>query len=440
MSEDNTQPSTLDGIKRLAKSIKVERSIQHVRALDEAARSVGFQNFSHARNTLHDGSGNPSKSPRHKLFLTVYWRENKSNPSGRETLTLWLSSPWADLIRPAQLNNHRALARFRPEVDDHLAWAMAAKSQSAARREICAAARTLQFIDTTKLRPSKSHSRAYPEGKSRNAVPRHDHGSVWYDSKTKRYLTVDEPYELAAEGGANERNSWSQRYCFTIVKPSWAGMYDPDGGSRLYLISDGKKGIPLEPIAAALSQLPPPIVEASWNGESAPSLPIFISPGKRAAPRLEKLPEKAARAANNRSNTVGYVQMFVGPRRRPNARMPVEVHAKVGSLLKSVLVASSSRRGVYNRVDTVRSELDEWAQKEYTSRKELPDGQFFDLYYHELNSSSSRSQAPDERTKHIAALEHVKQIVAEHYPDCPPLRHLQKNLDASISSLKRWVH
>jgi hypothetical protein len=56
-------------------------------------------------------------------------------------------------------------------------------------------------------------------------------------------------------------------------------MYNPDGGSRLYLIADSAKGIPLAPVVAALDRLPAPIVEAAWDGESAPSTSIFFSPG-----------------------------------------------------------------------------------------------------------------------------------------------------------------
>ena len=52
MPSENIRPSTLDGIKRLAKSIKTERAIQHAVALDESARFAGFENFRHARNKL----------------------------------------------------------------------------------------------------------------------------------------------------------------------------------------------------------------------------------------------------------------------------------------------------------------------------------------------------------------------------------------------------
>ncbi|MBE0550503.1 MAG: DUF5623 domain-containing protein [Rubrivivax sp.] len=43
-------------------------------------------------------------------------------------------------------------------------------------------------------------------------------------------------------------------------------------------------------------------------------------------------------------------------------------------------------RGVYNRVNGIRGELDGWTQREY-NHDELPSEQFFDLYYHECGSS-----------------------------------------------------
>ncbi len=60
------RPSSLDGLKRLAKEIKAERGLQHARALDEAARLAGFSNFAHARRSLSNdriqGQGAPSLS------------------------------------------------------------------------------------------------------------------------------------------------------------------------------------------------------------------------------------------------------------------------------------------------------------------------------------------------------------------------------------------
>lgn len=438
MSSEAIRPSSMDGIKRLAKSIKVERGIQHVRALDDAARAAGFQNFRHASNVLRAAAKPERSHPGHRVFLTAYWKDREGNDSGRETLTLWLSVPWGDLITPAQLHNHRALVDFRGEGPDHLARKHLQRSQPEARRAVCAAARVLQFMDATKLRPSKSHSRAFPGGLSSNAVPGRDHYSIWYDRETKRYLFVDEPYEKAAEGKAKERAAWAKQHGFAIVRPEWSGMYAPDVGSRLYLISDETRGVPLQPIAAALDELAAPIVEAAWDGESAPTVPIFVSPGAIAKAQAEKDKAKAPRERAGARNSVDYVQTFVGPRRRPNGRMPIETHAEVGRLLKSVLVATWHRKGVYNRVDAIRSELDEWTQREYT-HGELPNEQFFELYYHESGSTFSRSLTEAERHRHAESLVQAKKLLVEHYPDCPPLRTLLKKMDMATESLLTWA-
>ena len=438
MSSEAIRPSTLDGIKRLAKSLKTERGIQHIRALDDAAQAAGFQNFRHASNVLRATPKFGRLRPGHRIFLTAYWKSREDGTSGRETLTIELSAQWGDLITPLQLQNHRALVNFRSEGPDHLAREHPLRTQSEARRAVCAAARALHFMDATKLRPSKSHSRAFPGGRSSNAIPGREHYSIWYDRETKRYLFVDEPYEKAVDGKVQERESWAKQHGFAIVKPEWAGMYAPDVGSRLYLIADEAKGIPLAPVAAALDKLPAPIIEDSWDGESAPMMPFFVSPGTIAKAAAEKDKPKVPRKSNGQRNSVGYVQTFVGSQRRPNGRMPVEAHAQVGRLLKSVLVATYHRKGVYNRVNAIRSELDEWTQREY-SHAELPSEQFFELYYHESGSTFSRSITETERERHVESLAQAKDLLGEHYPDSPPLRTLLKKVDAAVKSLQSWV-
>lgn len=436
MSSEVIRPSTLDGIKRLAKSLKTERGIQHVRALDDAAQKAGFQNFRHASNMLRTAP-KPERPP-HRIFLTAYWKDREGGASGRETLTIWLFAPWSDLITPLQFQNHRALGNFRAEGPDHLAREHLLRTQSEARRTVCAAARALHFMDATKLRPSKSHSRAFPGGRSSNAIPGRDHYSIWYDRETKRYLFVDEPYEKAVESKVQEREAWAKQHGFAIVKPEWTGMYAPDVGSRLYLVADETKGIPLQPVASALDKLPAPIVENAWDGESAPMMPFFASPGTIAKAATVRDKPQTPRKSNGQRNSVGYVQTFVGPQRRPKGRMSIGTHAEVGQLLKSVLAATYHRKGVYNRVNAIRSELDEWTQREY-NHAELPNEQFFDLYYHESGSTFSRSLTEAERKGHAESLAKVRKLLGEHYPDCPPLRTLLKKVDAALKSLQSWV-
>lgn len=46
------KPTTVEGIKRLAKQIKRERALTHTAALHEAAKQAGFQNWQHAHKAL----------------------------------------------------------------------------------------------------------------------------------------------------------------------------------------------------------------------------------------------------------------------------------------------------------------------------------------------------------------------------------------------------
>src|SRR6185312_14617012 len=46
------RPSSLDGIKRLARTLKAERGITHTEALEIAARQAGYQSYTHARHQL----------------------------------------------------------------------------------------------------------------------------------------------------------------------------------------------------------------------------------------------------------------------------------------------------------------------------------------------------------------------------------------------------
>jgi hypothetical protein len=438
MSSEAIRPTTLEGIKRLAKSLKVERGVQHVQALDVASQAAGFQNFRHASNALRTGPAPEPEIHGCRVFLTAYWEQRESGASGRETLTIWVSSPWTNLITPLQLKNHRALAGFRKDGPDHLVHERQQNSQSHARNYVCAAARVFYFMDATKLQPSQGYSRVFPGGDSINAIPGHDHDSVWYDRKTRRYLFADEPYEGAAEGRKPERESWAKQHGFVIVKPEWAGMYAPDIGSRLYLVADKTKGIPLSPVAASLNMLPAPIDESTWNGESTTMKPSFVSPGTAAMAAAVKDNPQTPHKLNGQRNSVEYVQTLVGPRRRPVGRMPIESHAEIGRFLKSVLVVAYKRKAVYKRINSIRCELDEWVQREY-SDNELPSEQFNKLYYKETGTTFSRSITVSERKHHAESLAEVKEILGKHYPDCSPLRTLLKKVDAAVKSLTNWT-
>lgn len=438
MSRKSIHPSTMTGIKRLAKQIKAAQGLSHSASLDRASEAAGYDNFRHAQNVLPDPAQSIATIPSHRPFLTAYWRDRDSGSNGRETLAINCSAPWDELLTPAEIKSARGLGKFVPEGPDHLTMRHLIGSQANAREAVCHAARTMQFVAATRLRPSSGYTRAYPKGNTGKRVPAQDHVGVWFDAE-KRYLIADEPYEEAAAHRRQERVNWCRAHGYRELKSSWPGMHNPSGSTRLYLLSNASSGVPLEPLIKALGKLAPPVSASEWNGQSAPQLPYFVSPGTIAKAEVERTKTPVPRKSIGQRNSVPYTRTLGGGRRdrRPKGRMSVEAHAEVGSLLKSVLVATYYRKGVYNRVDTVRCDLDEWVQREYNGA-ELPNEQFFGLYYQETGSTPSRSLPAQERKQLADNLLRVRQILSEHYPDSPPLSSMLKKVDAAITSLQTW--
>ena len=432
MSKEPIRPSTLVGIKRYAKTVKASLGLKHTPALDAAAVAGGFQNFRHARRQLGGGAWT---TPSHMTYITTYWRDRETGESGQETLSVRLATPLDELVKPAHLRSARHFRGFRFAAADHLTRNLNTASQSDARRLVCAAARTLAFMEATGLRLSAGHSRAYPRGNVANAVPGKDHYSEWYDPATKVYVFVDEPYSGDEQGIPEDRLAWARKHGWEIVRTSWAGMYYPEGDCALYLAADNQKGFSLAASLAALDSLPPPIVEANWNGESGPVVPPFFSPAAKAKAEAPR-PTPQTHGKRSPPATVPYRMVLQRTeRRRPAKRMPIEAHAEVGERLKSVIAQCRARRGVYNRLNRVRCDLDDWVQCEH-SRAALSDEKFFDLYYHEDSGAyADRTTGQALTNPHIVDLEHAKQLLTQHYPDCAPLRAMLKNIDAAIQSL-----
>lgn len=434
MLHNDIQPSSIDGIKRLAKQIKKSKGITHTDALNRASRAAKFENFTHAQRTL--ANSRQLEPVEHDVYITAYWRDRDTKTSGRETLKITLSKPLDDLIRPSQYRLTRALGSMRREDIDHISRRAVVSSQSNARRDCCAAARTLQFIDVTDLKPSKAHSRSYPKGDNQNRIPGTDHGSTWYDSVAKQHVTLDEPYIAAAKHHVGERKAWEKTHGWKIERPSWGGMYNPDGGCELYMTADMSKGYTLAPIVAALNAAQPAIVEAGWTGESAPYIPFFFSPGTVAS--VANIKPKPKPQTRRPSNSIPYSMFLTGQQRRPAERMKVDDHAEVGRLLKSVLIETRSRTGVYKRVNSIRSQLDDWVQCEYGD-DELSAEVFFDLYYREYDRLNHLNNEPKPPGEHVASLNAAKAILAKAYPDCVPLRAMFRKADLAIDSLQKWV-
>lgn len=435
MSTANITPTTIDGIKRLAKTLSKREGVPHSIGLDLASVRAGYANYTNARRVLM--ASTTSTRPNFKTFISVWWRDPKTKARGTEIVEVSLPMPLDDVVETRHFKNARGLWNFKRWAPDLIVCQTNPQSEDGAISVACTAARTLQFMAATGLKPSKSD--ALPGGGGTGRLPGRDHCSSWFDPATKRKIILDEPYAAAVADRQQERDAWAERNNWQIVKSAWGGIYFPDGGCELYLLSDRKKGGDLETIEAVLSTLDAPVVPENCRRIATNDAEPFRTPGeiKMEAEKAEKASmPKATRVVGKASNSVPYKMLFSSGA-RPNAKMPIERHSQVGRLLKEVLTATRGRAGVTKRIDLVRSELDNWVQLEY-DRKTLPSSVFFDLYYHEKVEVPDAARGVLGRVEHIERLQSAKAILLSEYPDSKPLRDLTKKIDLAIKSLETW--
>ncbi|MGO7036512.1 DUF5623 domain-containing protein, partial [Rhizobium ruizarguesonis] len=351
-----------------------------------------------------------------------------------EIIEVSLSKSLDEIIAARQYKQVRGLGHFKRWASDLIYCQMNIESADSALGLACKAARTLQFMAATGLMPS---SKSMPVGgEAGRGIPGRDHGSSWYDPATKRYLFVDEPYAAAVKDRQQERGAWALRNNWEIAKPLWAGMYYPEGGSELYLLSDARKGLPVGPILLALARLPDPVVPDNCKRVTVADDELFRSPGETRDAKAKALKAKQERGPRATGTTIPY-RMVMASGRRPNAKMAIETHKRVGQLLKEVLTATRQRAGVAKRLGSVRSELDDWAQLEYDYNA-LPNDVFFDLYYRERVIVPEEEYGVAGQSLHIARLQEAKALIASAYPDCPPVRGILRKLDLALQSLTAW--
>ncbi|MER9357894.1 DUF5623 domain-containing protein [Mesorhizobium sp. M0514] len=399
MSKTDIQPSSIEGIKRLAKAISKRDSISHSKALDMASQVSGVGNFQHARRSLTDRSAQASPAW-NVVYISTFWRDGQTRTSGRETIRVSISKPLDELLKPSQYRYAHKLGSFRRHASDHVIDEYRPDSASAALERACGAARVLQFMDITGLQPSKAEVERGAVYSAR--LRERDHASAWYDPVAKHHVGADEPYAGSVASKVAERDAWTRQHNWSLAGPEWAGMYYPEG-CELYLYADSSKGYSLDGLLKALSKAPSPIVPANCDRVAVEGHAPFVTPGEKAEAEAKPSRDVQRKATSPRGpkTTVEYRLPLSGKRlRRPKAAMPVNAHAAIGSLLKSVLIDKRARAGVYKRVDAVRNELDDWVQCEH-DRTAMPYTVFFDLYYGEnspggmpaLANSTSRTSA-----------------------------------------------
>lgn len=370
MSDPHIRPTTLAGFKTLARNLSRQTGLKRTAALDQAARQGGYANWRDLIRRLRSEAAPASLD----LHLTAYWRARDRSGRGRETLTAAFSRAFVEGLTKADVRRLRH-CDFRLEASDHLVQREDVTSAERARDNVLGLVRTLRFMEATGLKPSTAHARIYPKGDYEKRPPGADHSSGWFDPASGEHCLADEPYGPSPDK-EEARQSWADRHQWRIARAAWPGMYNPEGQARLWIAADARRGFPFAETLRALEQLQFSHPVTTWQGVSAPYWPLWASPGALAAGK--KPLSRFAPPPPPRSVRYGGTQSR--SRNKPDARMPVRVHATLGRRLKRVLRAPGLPWRAYERLNRLRSELDSWAAHEH---QDLADERFLALYYGE---------------------------------------------------------
>ncbi len=352
---DDVRPTTLDGVKRLATQLRKEQGIKHSVALDLAAKAANCMNFRNAKRTLPQHGAVPLHP---YVLLTIYWYDKRQGHRiGRETLKIELSKPILNICGKFALKKVRGFGGLRMVADDHLVCDSLAATQTSAREYLCTAERSLRFMEHTGLLPFCEHRRSYHNQTVAGALPGRDHATEWVDPASGQFVLVDEPYDVARVEA--DRAAWSARTGWRIIKSSWPGMYSPYR-CELYVATVGNTTYDLEALVAKIDAIPTPLPESECPWVSSSSWNTFVSPMAKTAQDVRRARCRGTIVPTSSTTTVPYSYDFGSSARRPAGAMGIEGHVKAGRIIKAVLRSDHRAYGVYKRMNSLRSTLEDW--------------------------------------------------------------------------------
>ncbi len=415
MSNTIVGPSTVDGIKRLAKAIKRERALTHHEALDLAAKRAGYQNLRHAQHQLAD-------SPqRHAIYLSAYWSNRELRKRGRETLKIWLPKPLLEIASRHEMPRARNLGWFHVEAEDHLERRVDLDDLESAQKALFAAARTLRFMAATGLRPTTTLKQLQPMRRF-EALPGKDHPSEWLDTDTGAWVYMDEPYEKSK---LTERAAWASAQSLQMIRPTWEGIYYPGKAIPFLFCVDHALA---DRLHRQLQRLHADRIEPVWDGASEPYSSAFISPAREASGQPRR--GRPMPSYGPHRGALPYGARKGGERSlwRPERRMALELHLKLGPLLSSLCVSGLSHART-TAISRIRSRLDDWLQMEYPSEEEMSQEQFHNAYY------GSRYSPIKDAQRQVVALQQAVTLLEEGYLDCKPRRDMVNKLRSIAAAI-----
>jgi len=424
MSIDTLKPTTLAGIKTLAKDLKRLQNLKHQPALELAAQQAGYSNFKHAHQALaHD----PLASFEVKAgYISVLWTDDENQGSGRVTLRAPLANLISKLVTVrGGFVNDGFLKAFKLESPDHLEGILDASSYSQALELARSASYALQLMDRTGL---SSANLSFPSSviDAFRAMPSSDHLSWWsMPNAPHEWVVMDDPYQKI------NRLAWAQSNQFVAKSCYGNGLYRAG-------IAHTTVFAPHKELASQVAEALASIHAGSKNiaPEQGEYHTDFLSPYRIAIqskrqPREMPLPEGTIQ-----DGSVAYGAIAGQPSNwRPNFQLPIAEHLKIGPVLAALTPPFDSDDN--DPVHGVKYDLANWLYLEHgyaitdaidAAYEGYAAGSPTRTLMEVLNTADSR----------IAAVERVIRVLESGYPPCKALEIQLAKLRKAQQFYKTW--
>lgn len=124
--------------------------------------------------------------------------------------------------------------------------------------------------------------------------------------------------------------------------------------------------------------------------------------------------------------------------KRPNAKVPLALHKKMGSILKELHASLEYNKKGLNAIRFVKGTLDDWIQMEYPSKTELKDEEFFRIYYGDTDCPSDPWPTEKKKLDLEKLIDALKGLLKKAYHNCLPIRNLNTKLDLALKAIQNW--
>ena len=322
---------------------------------------------------------------------------------------------------------------MRPIVaEDHFVSDDIAHAQEYARDRLCAAERSLRFMEHTGLQPNRDHKK-YPRVLGTDKLPNIDHSTEWVDPASGQFVLIDEPYGNAPDH--SERAEWSARNGWSLEKATWPGMYNPYD-CDLYVGIDTRSGYDLNALMGKINAMPDPVISENWTGESSLSWETFLSPMVKTKQDERRARCKGMIYPSPSKATVPYDYNPGCSRRRPVGALGIDGHVQAGRVIKALMMSQYAPAGVCSRLNSLRSSLGDWLSLEI-GRGQLEDPEFSKVYYTETEEDQALQRTLTSSEDVIVALRGLARTLKNAYPDCAPLRQQLRRIEMSVSIIQK---